>query len=59
MFEGFNNKCPFKRRYNIWNGRNLLDRVQLKENITNRYFPQYSRYIKQEKIRTEQMLKGI
>lgn len=59
MFEGFNKNCLFKRSYSIWNGQSLLNRVRFKENIINSYFPKHSEYINREKIKTEQMLKGL
>ncbi len=59
MFERFNDACPFKRRYNIWNGQIILGRIHLKENIVNNYFTKHAAYINQEKIKTEQLLKDI
>ncbi len=59
MFEGFNKECPFKRCYWIWNGQGILNRIRLKGNIIKNYFPKHSKYINQESIKADQIIKEI
>lgn len=56
MIEGFNEHCPFKRSYKIWNGSDLLKRVRLKNNIIEHHFPQHFLFLRQEESKTGKIL---
>jgi hypothetical protein len=57
MFEGFNSKCHLQRKYEIWNGNSLLQRVRVKNDLIGHYFPRHYAYLKQKEAEAEQILK--
>ena len=46
MFEDFRKNCRFKYSYWIWNGRDLLGRIQIKDKLLKQYFPEYYNFTK-------------
>ncbi len=44
MFENFRKNCRFKYNYWIWEGRELLNRIQIKDNLLKQYFPKYYKF---------------
>ncbi len=46
MFENFRKNCRFKYSYLIWKGREILNRIQIKDNLLKQYFPEYYKFTK-------------
>ncbi len=57
MFEGLKANCPYKRSYAFWTGDDLLQRVRLKNNLIDHFFPKHSMFLKQQKVKAEEILK--
>lgn len=55
MFENFRENCRLHYSYDIWNGNNLKTRLQEKNKLLQRYFPEYYNFTVQQ----EKKLEGI
>lgn len=44
MFENLRKNCRFKYGYEIWNGSEFKDKIQLELNLIQKYFPEYFEY---------------
>lgn len=46
MFENLRNNCRFRYGYEVWNGSEFKDKIQLEPNLIQKYFPEYFEFIR-------------
>jgi hypothetical protein len=45
MFEGLNDQCRFKYRYEIWQGEQFRSRLLLKYSLIKQFFPEHDEFL--------------
>jgi hypothetical protein len=53
MFEGLNDKCRFKYRYEIWQGEQFRKRLLFKYSLIKQFFPEHDEFL-ESKNRNEE-----
>lgn len=59
MFDGFNKNCKFERKYEVWNGNSLLQRIRVKSDLISHYFPKHNAYLKRKEKEAENRINEL